>query len=75
MVHSSSWAYHPSKPGKICVVFDCNVEYDGIFVNKRLLPGPDLTYQIVRISVKFTEDYVAIMADSEAMFYQVFVIN
>ena len=67
--------YHPSKPGKICVVFDCSAEYDGVSVNKRLLSGPDLTNQIVGILVKFREDYVAIMADIEAMFYQVFVAN
>ena len=42
-------------------------------MNKRLLSGPDLTNQIVGIWVKFREDYVAIMADIEAMFYQVFV--
>ena len=67
--------YHPSKPGKIWIVFDCSAEYDGVSVNKRLLSGPDLTNQIVGILVKFREDYVAIMADIEAMFYQVFVAN
>ena len=67
--------YHPSKPGKIRIAFDCSVEYDGVSVNKRLLSGPDLTNQIVGILVKFREDYVAIMADIEAMFYQVFVAN
>ena len=44
-------------------------------MNKRLLSGPDLINQIVGILVKFREDYVAIMADIEAMFYQVFVAN
>ena len=44
-------------------------------MNKRLLSGPDLTNQIVGILVKFREDYLAIMADIEAMFYQVFVAN
>ena len=67
--------YYPSKPGKVWIVFDCSEEYDGVSVNKRLLSGPDLTNQIVGILVKFREDYVAIMADIEAMFYQVFVAN
>ena len=67
--------YHPSKIGKIWIVFDCSAEYDGVSVNKRLLSGPDLTNQIVRILVKFKDDYVAIMADIEAMFYQVLVAN
>ena len=67
--------YHPSKPGKIWIVFDCSADYDGVSVNKRLLSGPDLTNQIVGILVKFREDYMAIMADIAAMFYQVFVAN
>ena len=67
--------YHPSKPGKIRIVFDCSAEYDGFSVNKILLSGPDPTNQIVGILVKFREDYVVIMADIEAIFYQVFVAN
>ena len=60
---------------KIWVVFDCSAEYDGVSLNRRLLSGPNLTNQTVGILVKFREDYVAIMADLEAMFYQVFVAN
>ena len=52
--------YHPSKAGKIRVVFDCSAEYDGVFVNKRLLSCPDLTNQVVEILGKFREEYVAI---------------
>ena len=39
--------YHPSKLGEISVAFDCSAEYNGVFMNKRLLSGPDLTNQIV----------------------------
>ena len=39
------------------------------------MSGPDLTNQIISILVKFREDFVAIMADIEAMFYQVFVAD
>ena len=44
--------YHPSKPGKICVVFDCSAEFEGKSINKELLPGPDLTNQIVSIVIR-----------------------
>ena len=64
--------YHPSKPGKIWVVFDCSAEYNGVSINKRLMSGPDLTNQIISILVKFRKDFVAVMADIEDMFYQVF---
>ena len=67
--------YHLSKPGKIRVAFNCSAEYERVSVDKRLLSGPDLSNQIVGILVKFRENYVAIMADIEAMFYQVFVAN
>ena len=75
LVHSSSWVRHPGKTGKICVVFDCSAEYYGVSVNKRLLSGPDLTNQIGEILVKFREEFVAIVADIEAIFFQVFVAN
>ena len=67
--------YHPSKPGKIRVAFDPSAKYEKVSMNKRLLSGPDLTNQIVGILVKFRKDYMAIMADIEAMLYQVFVEN
>ena len=44
---------HPSKPGKICVVYVCSVESEGKSINKELLPGPDLTNQIVSILIRF----------------------
>ena len=34
--------YHPSKPNKIRVVFDCSAEYKVRCLNKELLPGPGL---------------------------------
>ena len=44
-------------------------------MNKRLLSGPDLTNHIVGILIKFGEEYVAAMSNTEAMFYQVIVAN
>ena len=45
--------FHPSKPGKIRVVFDCSAEWHGISINKSLMSGPDLTNQIIGVLVKF----------------------
>ena len=32
--------YHPAKPNKIRVVFDCSLEYAGRYINNKLLVGP-----------------------------------
>ena len=34
--------YHPKKPNKIRVVFNCSAEFKGESVNKHLLQGPDM---------------------------------
>ena len=66
--------YHPSKPGKIQVVFDCSDGYQGISLNKSLMSGPDLTNQIVGVIPRFQQEQVAIMSDTEAMFHQILTI-
>ena len=63
--------HHCSKPGKICVVFDCSSEFQGRSINKELLSGPDLTNQIIDILTRFCEEKIAFMADIEAMYHQV----
>ena len=45
--------YHHCKPGKIRVVFDCGAEFHGTSLNKELLPGPDLTNQLVGVLTRF----------------------
>ena len=65
--------YHPQKPGKIRVVLNCGAEFKGQSLNKQLLSGPDLTNQTVGVLKRFRMEKVAIMADIEAMFYQVFI--
>ena len=45
--------YHPSKPGKIRVVFDHSTKCQGKSINRELLTGPYLTNQIIRIMARF----------------------
>ena len=65
--------YHPSKSGKIRLVFDCSAEYQGRSINKKLLSGADLTNQIIGVLTRFREKKIAFMADVEAMYHQVWV--
>ena len=65
--------YHPKKPGKIRVVFDCSASFQGVSLNERLLQGPDLANSLVSVLTRFRHEPVAMMADVEATFYQVSV--
>ena len=65
--------YHPSKPGKVCVIFDCSVEFEGRYINQELLSGPDLTNQIGGVLTCFRQEPVAFMADVESMYYLVII--
>ncbi|XP_043220936.1 uncharacterized protein LOC122381153 [Amphibalanus amphitrite] len=63
--------YHPMKPEKIRVVYDCSATYQGMSLNSRLLQGPNLTSSLLGVLLRFREGPVAVMADIEKMFYQV----
>ena len=63
--------YHPKKPNKIRVVFDCSAEFKGQSLNKHLLQGPDLTNNLTGVLCRFRKEPIAFMCDIEAMFYQV----
>ena len=39
--------YHPAKPGKIRVVFDCFACFQGISLNDNSLQEPDFTYTLL----------------------------
>ena len=67
--------YHPSKPGKVRVAFDCSAEFQGKSINRELLSGPDLTNQIIGTMARFREEKIAFMADIEAMLHQVLVLD
>ncbi|KAK3734389.1 hypothetical protein QZH41_006200 [Actinostola sp. cb2023] len=65
--------YHPQKPDKIRVVFDCSAHYEGTSLNKNLLQGPDLTNNLLGVLCRFRKEPVAIACDVEGMFHQFFV--
>ena len=63
--------YHPKKPGKVRIVFDCSTKFEGRCLNKEVIQGPDLTNLLVGVLCRFREENIAVMADLEKMFYQV----
>ncbi|XP_063052707.1 uncharacterized protein LOC134447256 [Engraulis encrasicolus] len=62
--------YHPKKPGKLRVVFDCSAKFNGISLNDTLLTGPDLINNLVGVLLRFRKDAVAVICDIEKMFHQ-----
>ncbi|KAJ8398398.1 hypothetical protein AAFF_G00426530 [Aldrovandia affinis] len=62
--------YHKRK-NKLRVVFDCSSSYRGQSLNAELLQGPDLASSLLGILLRFCQGRIAIMADIEAMYYQV----
>ena len=66
--------YHPQKPGKIRVVFDCSACYAGTCLNEHLLTGPDLINDLMGVLCRFREHPIAVMCDIEKMFHQ-FLVN
>ena len=53
------------------MVFDLSAEFHGTSINKALLPGADLTNQIVGVLLRFREEKIAVTGDIEAMYHQV----
>ena len=63
--------FHPMKPDKVRIVFDCASKYKGQSLNDVVLQGPDLTNKLVGVLLRFRQERIAIIADIEAMFHQV----
>lgn len=62
--------YHPKKPEKIRVVFDCSAKYGGTALNDHLLTGPDLTNGLTGVLCRFRQHPIAVMCDVEKMFHR-----
>ena len=63
--------FNPKKPEKLRIVYDCAASYSGVSLNQVLMQGPDLVNSIVGVLTRFRREKIAIVADVEAMFYQV----
>ena len=61
--------YHPKKPGSLRVVFDSSLEFQGVSLNKALIPGPDQMNSLLGVQLRFRKENVAVMCDVEQMFH------
>ena len=57
--------FHPQKPDKVRVVFDCSAKFQGTSLNDQLLQGPDLTNTLVGVLTRFRQEQIAFMSDIE----------
>lgn len=55
--------YHPKKPAKQRVVFDCSAKFCGISLNDTLFIGHDLINSVVGVLCRFRKEAVAIICD------------
>ena len=63
--------FHPGKPNKVRVVFDCPARFRETSLNDQLLQGPDLTSNLTGVLLRFRQEPVALVADVEQMSHQV----
>ena len=64
--------YHNTKH-TIRVVFDSSCEFQGVSLNKALLPGPDLMNNLTGVLMRFRKKNIAVMCDVEQMFHFFYV--
>ena len=63
--------YSSHNLGKICVVFECLAKYKGNSYNDQLMKGPDITNSLLGILVRFRQEGITVMTNTEEMFHQV----
>ena len=62
---------NPKKLEKVRIVYDCAAIADEKSLNDFLMKGPDLTNSLVGVLLRFRRELIPIVADVEAMYYQV----
>ena len=60
-----------NKPGKVRLVCNAASKYEDVFLNDKLLAGPDLLHGFIGTIFRFREGPIALTADIESMFLQV----
>ena len=63
--------FHPKKPDKVRIVFDCAAKHKGASLNDALYQGPVLTNSLVGVLTRFRKNNIALVADIEQLFHQV----
>ena len=66
--------YHPHKPNKLRVVFDCSTRVLNDCLNDQLLQGPDLNNTLLGVLLRFRKGQIAFTCDVERMFHQFYVL-
>ena len=66
---------NPHKPEKVRRVCNASAKYQGVALNDKLLPGPDLLQSLIGIIFRLRKHQIALSADIEAMFLEVAVPN
>lgn len=61
--------YYPKKTRKKRVVFDSSAHHEDVSLNDVLLSGPDMNNTLLGVLMRFRKEAVAIIADTEQMFY------
>ena len=69
--HHAVW--HPRKPEEPRVVFDSALVSNGTSLNEQLLRGPENTSTLIGVILRFRVDNIAVKADINKMFHQVYV--
>jgi hypothetical protein len=59
------------KPKKLRIVYDCAAQYYDESLHDKCRQGPDLNNKLMHVLLRFRQHEYAIMADVEAMYYQV----